>query len=145
MNELIKIKVQQEAIPDKIKKGITNADRLFGEYLKVNKNTDQFDFGGGYYFSEPMESRGQQFIDAGKNTDKIMAETNAASKAQEVGDEELETMKNTMLNQTKFSNLNEVTNKTGAAEARDTSNILSGLQTIREGEEGIADDDDTLA
>ena len=67
LKEMVRVKVQQEAIPEQIKKGIAKADKQFGEYLKVNKNSVPYDFGAGCYVSEPRESRGNDLIGTGKN------------------------------------------------------------------------------
>lgn len=45
LTDMVKLKVQQQAIPAGIKKGIDKADRVFGEYLKVNKVAPAYDFG----------------------------------------------------------------------------------------------------
>ena len=50
---MIKNKVKLNLIPENIKKGITKADKTFGDYLKVNKNAPVYNFGAGYYFTEP--------------------------------------------------------------------------------------------
>lgn len=67
LNNVVEFKVMQEAIPKKIKKGIAVADKTFGEYLQVNKGTKPYDFGAGYYFTEPKESRGNDLVKAGKD------------------------------------------------------------------------------
>ena len=67
LKEMVKVKVQYEAIPNQIKKGIAQADKVFGNYMQVNEKSTPYDFGAGYYLSVPHESRGSDLLKYGKN------------------------------------------------------------------------------
>ena len=67
LQDMIRLRVQQRAIPANIKKGISSADKVFGEFLRVNKVAMPYDFGPGAYFSEPPESRGHDLLRLGKD------------------------------------------------------------------------------
>ena len=57
LRDLVRTKVQQDAVPAKIKLGIEKANRMLGTFLKVNQNTIAYDYGQGYYVSEPKDLR----------------------------------------------------------------------------------------
>ena len=102
---MIKIRVQQEAIPANIKKGISSADYVFNEFLRVNKVAEQYDYGQGYYFSEPPESRGHDLLRLGKDPllrkDELIVDEKR--KTAEQIEQEMLTQVNTILNQTRRS------------------------------------------
>ena len=105
LQDMIKIRVQQEAIPANIKKGIGSADKMFNEFLRVNKVAEQYDYGQGYYFSEPPESRGHDLLKLGKDPTKRKEDYVVEDKrktAEQIEQEQL-TQVNTILNQTRQS------------------------------------------
>ena len=91
-------------MPENIKKGITSADKQFGDYLKVNKLAPNYDFGAGYYFTEPYQKRGHDLINKNKHMQNNANERSMLDQTEDAKTNE--TQMNTLLNSTKLSNTN---------------------------------------
>ena len=101
---------------------------MLGTFLKVNQNTIAYDYGQGYYVSEPKDLRSESKVSSveimKQMQTKIMKKKQKGSGADDELTNAQETKQNTMLNSTKFSNMNPSTNRSGHISASETDRSL---------------------